>query len=155
MSDSLKNILAIDIGLRTGWATMHGEATEYGSISFKLKGTDGKNVYNQFIRWLHDIKAGKDIKCVFWCNTSSMRSSKTGCLNAKLVQQLQAWCVRQEINCKDVPFGTVRRHIMGRSIASQEAIMLAILDLDYCPTNCREANALAVLTTAVGRGMTG
>ncbi|HJD59781.1 MAG TPA: hypothetical protein LFW20_03840 [Rickettsia endosymbiont of Omalisus fontisbellaquei] len=151
-----KTILALDLGTTTGWAVHNKEqAIKSGTINFKPNKFEGGGmVFVRFRKWLVDIKNSED--CIDLIYFESVRSHKGIDATHKyggFLATLTAFCEHHKIPYLGVPVGTIKKHITGKGNATKYAVIDAVKEKGFAPSDDNEADSLALLDYVLARDM--
>ncbi|MGE0039156.1 MAG: crossover junction endodeoxyribonuclease RuvC [Xanthobacteraceae bacterium] len=144
-------MLALDLGTTTGWAMrLPGGTIESGTVSFRPSRYDGGGIrYLRFRNWLEGIVA--DSGGVHFIPYEEIRrhvSTDSSHVYGGLLATLTAWCEERGIAYQGVPVGTVKRFIAGKGNADKQAVIAAVRERGFSPTDDNEADAIAILLWA-------
>jgi crossover junction endodeoxyribonuclease RuvC len=145
-------ILALDLGTMTGWA-MHSAdgAIVSGTVSFRPSRYDGGGIrYLRFRGWLDAVSNdASGFSGVHFEEVRRHAGTDAAHVYGGLLATLTAWCEQRGIAYQGVPVGTIKRFIAGKGNADKAAVMAAIRDRGFDPTDDNEADALAILLWAI------
>ena len=122
-----------------------------GTVSFKPSRYDGGGIrYLRFRGWLDGIAndAG-GISAVHFEEMRRHAGTDAAHVYGGLLATLTAWCEERGIAYQGVPVGTIKRFIAGKGNADKAAVIAAIRDRGFNPTDDNEADALAILLWAI------
>jgi len=145
----LGTILALDLGTMTGWA-MHSAGGDIisGTVSFKPSRYDGGGIrYLRFRGWLDGNV--NDAAVVHFEEVRRHAGTDAAHVYGGLLATLTAWCEQHGVAYQGVPVGTIKRFIAGKGNADKAAVIAAIRDRGFNPTDDNEADAIAILLWAV------
>lgn len=139
-------ILALDLGTKTGWATIGPTgAVKSGTQSFAQgKFAGGGQRFLAFRRWLDANFAGSTTEVVFEAVRRHIGTDAAH-IYGGLLALLTAWCEEREIPYEGVPVGTIKKHATGRGNAKKHEMIAAAQARGYEPKDDNEADALALL----------
>ena len=146
------NILALDLGTCTGWATRTADGhTVSGTEAFRPGRFEGGGMrYLRFKRWLTEIKATTGgLGAVYFEEVRRHMGVDAAHAYGGFLATLTAWCEHHEIPYSGVPVGTIKRHATGKGNAGKDQVIAAMRALGHQPGDNNEADALALLTLAV------
>jgi Holliday junction resolvasome RuvABC endonuclease subunit len=151
-------VLALDLGTKTGWA-LHGsdQAIASGTVEFKNDRWQGGGMrFLRFKQWLTEIKqmaGGLDVVLV----EEVRRHISTDSSHAYggWLAIVTAWCEHHQIPYEAVPVGTIKRHATGKGNANKQAMIVAMQERGFNPSDDNEADALALLGWAQDHRMGG
>ena len=151
MSDS-QTILTLDLGTKTGWAlkTSDGLITS-GTAQFKNDRWQGGGMrYLKFKHWLEEMLITVDgIDAIYYEEVRRHLGVDAAHAYGGFMGHLTAWCEHHQVAYEGVPVGTIKRHATGKGNANKAAMILAVKNLGYDPTDDNEADALALLHWAL------
>ena len=132
------SILALDLGTTTGWAIKPANRPiASGTVSFKPSRYDGGGMRNVLIQavYFEEVRrhAGTDAAHIY----------------GGFLACLSAWCEEHAIAYQGVPVGTIKRHATGKGNADKAAVIAALRERGFSPTDDNEADALAILIWAL------
>jgi len=141
------NILALDLGTRTGWAMSAGAGMPIlsGVQSFATGRFDGGGMrYLRFQRWLDEI-GPHTISEIAFEEVRRHAGTDAAQVYGGLMATLTAWAELHHLPYQGIPVGTIKRHATGRGNANKDAMMAAMQALGHAPCDHNEADALALL----------
>ena len=151
-------ILALDLGLKTGWAVRNREgAIASGTHEFRPGRFDGGGmIWLRFRGWLQEINetSGGVGVVVFEEVRRHLGTSAAHAFGGYLAH-LTAWAEANRIPYQGIPVGTIKRHIAGKGNADKRAVIAAVKALGFNPADDNEADALALLHRAMAQGIGG
>lgn len=145
-------MLALDLGTFGGWALCTKYNVLYsGAESFKPKKRHGdSNKYLLFGNWLddtHDIYG--DIDKVFYELVVAHKGTYAAHAYGGFLATLESWCASRGIPCEGIHVGTIKKFITGVGNADKRQVINAVRTLGHDPKNDNEADAIALLYTAL------
>lgn len=146
------NILALDLGTRTGWALWDGQIISSGHIDFKNGRFEGGGMrYLKFKQWLNQVytNAG-EIGAVYFEEVRRHAGTDAAHVYGGFMAHLTAWCESRNIPYSGIPVGTIKRSATGKGSASKEAMIIAAssaVSRDISDDN--EADAVCLLNFAI------
>lgn len=146
------NILALDLGTQTGWATRTRDgAVVSGSECFRPHRFEGGGMrYLRFKRWLTEIKQSVgDLDAVFFEEVRRHAGVDAAHAYGGFMAHLTAWCEHHQIPYQGVPVGTIKKHATGKGNAGKDLMIAAALSRGHAPADDNEADALALLHWAI------
>ncbi len=152
------NILAIDLGLTTGWALHQGDGViTSGTANFHTSRWQGGGIrFLRFKAWLTEIKShAGGIDMIAYEQVRRHAGTDASHAYGGWLAILTAWCEHHQIPYEAVPVGTIKRHATGKGNASKEAIIAAMCERGFNPVDDNEADALALLGWAQDHRMGG
>lgn len=143
------NILALDLGTKTGWALWRDGLVLSGVQDFSLKRGDGKGMrFVYFERWMADMLAG--VTLVAWEQAHNRGGAATEILNG-FVCYTKALCDVRNIPYTSVHSATLKKHATGSGRADKAKMIGAAGDRwagqDIADDN--QADALCLLDYAL------
>lgn len=148
-------ILALDLGTTTGWAmrTADGRITS-GTASFKPGRYEGGGMrYLRFRRWLTELKAAADgIAEVHFEEVRRHAGVDAAHAYGGFLATLTAWCEHHGTPYSGTPVGAIKKFATGRGNADKAAMVAAMRERGFAPSDDNEADALALLILAVEQG---
>ena len=151
-SASAGTILALDLATTTGWALRPADGRIVsGTVSFRPSRYDGGGIrYLRFRGWLDSLlENSADIGVVHYEEIRRHVSTDSAHVYGGLLATLTSWCEQRSIAYQGVPVGTIKRFIAGKGNADKAAVIAAIRDRGFNPTDDNEADALAILLWAI------
>lgn len=146
------SILALDLGTTTGWAMRDGAGLiTSGTVSFRPSRYDGGGIrYLRFRSWLDGIAAhAGQLGAVHFEEVRRHVGTDAAHVFGGLLATLSAWCEQCGIAYQGVPVGTIKRFIAGKGNADKQAMIAAIRNRGFEPTDDNEADAIAILLWAI------
>ena len=147
-------LLAIDLGLNTGWALRDASGLiTSGCRGFKPGRFEGGGMpLLRFAAWLdelHRITSG--LSRVYFEEVRAHKGTAAAHTYGAFLGQLTVWCERQYVPYQGVPVATIKKHATGKGNASKELVIAAMRRLGYAPADDNEADALAILHWALAQ----
>lgn len=149
-----KTILAIDIGIKTGWAIKAADGIIYsGREDFKIGKFEGRGMlFLKFRRWLVEIKNQyPDLSCVYFEEVRRHLGTDAAHAYGGFAAQVMAFCEHHEISYAGVPVQTIKKHISSKGNASKAEVIQAVKAKGFAPACDNEADALALLDLVLER----
>ena len=145
------NILAIDLGSRTGWAAQTQGTIAHGWVDLKPKRFEGGGMrYLRFKQWLGEIKGSLgEVHAVYFEEVRRHAGVDAAHVYGGLMAVLTSWCEHHNIPYSGVPVGTIKLHATGKGNANKEAMVQAMQAKGHAVTDDNEADALAILHWAM------
>lgn len=149
------NILALDLGTKTGWALYSDDniysCVEDFSLKVKEKNRQGKR-FEKFEVFLNLMYKKYNINYVFFEKVMQHHKSRAAAaIYSGFWAVLIAWCEKNNIMYEGVPVGTIKRFIAGKGNASKEEVINSIKNKGFSNIiDDNEADALALLLYAIG-----
>ena len=147
-------ILALDLGLTTGWAlrTAEGGVTS-GTATFRTDRWQGGGMrFLRFRGWLTEIRQNAGaIDAVFFEEVRRHAGVDASHAYGGWLAILTAWCEYHGVAYEGVPVATIKRHVTGKGNAPKEAVIATVRALGFDPADDNEADALALLHWALAQ----
>ena len=146
------SILALDLGTSTGWAMSPPSGPiASGTMSFRPSRYDGGGMrYLRFRNWLNQFVTGGDvIQAVYFEEVRRHVGTDAAHIYGGFLACLSAWCEENGLAYQGVPVGTIKRFTTGKGNADKAAVIAALRELGFSPTDDNEADALAILLWAL------
>ena len=148
------NILAIDIGTKTGWAFSEG-----GSGVWDLSPRRHESQGMRGIKFRQSLRAYKGlIDLIVYEEIARHRGTHAAHVYGGLLIVLQMFCEEQGVNYQGVPVGTIKKFATGKGNASKEMMIEAanqnfgfgsgVRHRDRSITDDNEADAICLLEYA-------
>ncbi len=147
-----KQILALDLGTKTGWALRRRDHRIYsGTHSFKSdRFSGGGMVMLKFRHWLETLhQTSGHIDLIVFEEVRRHVGTTAAHIYGGFLGQMSAWAEENKIPYQGVPVGTIKRHVTGKGNASKEEVVRAVVELHHSPMDDNEADALALLHYAM------
>ena len=144
-----RSCLALDLGTTTGYAIAAADgAIASGTVSFKPSRYDGGGIrYLRFRGWLDGI--ANEAGVIHFEEVRRHAGTDAAHVYGGLLATLTAWCEQHGVAYQGVPVGTIKRFIAGKGNADKAAVIAAIRDRGFNPTDDNEADAIAILLWAI------
>lgn len=141
------NILAIDLGTKTGWALLSDKQITSGTIAFTPKRFEGGGMrYLRFKQWLTELKnSSGDIDAVYFEEVRRHIGVDAAHAYGGFMATLTAWCEHHQIPYSGVPVGTIKKSACKKGNASKDEMIAAMVAKGHAPGDDNEADALALL----------
>lgn len=144
--------LALDLGTNTGWAARTERCRIlHGTAEFRPGRYEGGGMrYLRFGKWLDqtlDITGGID--AVYFEEVRRHIGTDASHVYGGLLATLTSWCEAHGIPYQGVPVGTWKRHSCGKGNADKKAVIIAIRERGFEPSDDNEADAIAILLWAL------
>ena len=144
-------ILALDLGTTTGWAlrSRDGSITS-GTMTFRPSRFEGGGMrYLRFRAWLSEIShLARGIDRVVFEEVRAHAGTDAAHIYGGFLAHLTAWCEERELPYEGVPVGTIKRFATGKGNADKAAVIAALRERGFSPTDDNEADAIAILLWA-------
>ena len=144
-------ILALDLGTTTGWASFVSGIVHSGTATFRTARYDGGGMrYLRFQHWLEqlaDVSGG--LASIYFEEVRRHLGTDAAHLYGGFLATLTAWCERRGVAYQGVPVGTIKRFATGKGNADKDAVLAAMRERGFQPTDDNEADAIAILLWAM------
>ena len=147
-----RTILALELGTTTGWALRgHDGLITSGNVSFRPGRFDGGGMrYLRFTGWLTEIdRLSGPIEAIWFEEVRRHAGTDAAHVYGGFLASLTAWCEERGLAYQGVPVGTIKRHVTGKGNADKQAVIAAVRDRGFMPTDDNEADAIAILLWAL------
>lgn len=115
----MKQILALDMATKTGWATNSTSGVE----DFRKKPGDSRGmIFIRFTAWLREMVTLNKPDLIVYERPHARGRAANELLNG-LLAHLQTLCERRNIEFTDCPSTTLKRYAAGKGNASKEDMM--------------------------------
>lgn len=147
------NILALDLGTRTGFALSPTVgAMVSGTWDFKGGRYEGGGMrYLRFRKALDELHSLTPLESVYFEEVRRHIGTDAAHVYGGMLAVLTSWCEEKAIPYLGVPVATIKKHATGRGNADKEAVMAAVKKLGYAPKDDNESDAIALLLSIIGR----
>jgi Holliday junction resolvasome RuvABC endonuclease subunit len=106
--------------------------------------------YLRFRNWLNQFVTGGDvIQAVYFEEVRRHVGTDAAHIYGGFLACLSAWCEEKGLAYQGVPVGTIKRFTTGKGNADKAAVIAALRELGFSPTDDNEADALAILLWAL------
>lgn len=145
------NILALDLGTKTGFAV----SPSYGAVvsgTWDNKGgrfEGGGMRYLRFRKHLEEMQTTVPLEAVYFEEVRRHAGTDAAHIYGGMLATLTAWCEEKEIPYAGVPVGTIKKFITGKGNAGKAEVIAAVGVLGYDVKDDNEADALALLLMVV------
>lgn len=151
------NILALDLGTKTGWALSVGKDIASGEQEFKPVRFEGGGMrYLKFVRWLNDlvpVEVGAKMLLVFEeVRNHGMAGIDAAHAYGGFMATLTQWCEVRQIPYMGVPVGTIKQFATGKGNAGKPEVIKAMKAKGHkhlTDKTDNEADALALMYWAM------
>ena len=151
-TETLRSILALDLGTTTGWAIrdFDGLITS-GTVSFKPSRYDGGGMrYLRFTNWLTEIdRLSGPIEAIYFEEVRRHAGTDAAHVYGGLLAVLTSWGELRGVPYQGVPVGTIKKHATGQGNANKQAMIDAARAQGFSPADDNEADAIALLLWAL------
>lgn len=145
-------ILALDFGLKMGWAVYYGpDDVLYGTESFKPGRHEGGGmVWVRLRTWLRSMhEEHGPIDRVYYEEVRGHKGTDAAHYYGGFLALTTGWCENHEIPYLGVPVQSIKKFATGRGNASKDQVRTAMLERGYEPADDNQADALALMSLAV------
>ncbi|WP_339045287.1 Holliday junction resolvase [Candidatus Mesenet endosymbiont of Agriotes lineatus] len=138
------SILTLDLGQQTGWAILEGGVIESGSKSFHVSRFSGGGMqFLNFSNWLNSLKQKfSNISVVYFEEVRRHLGTDAAHIYGGFLAHLTAWCELCLIK-------VLLQKAFYHSNASKSAVIAAIKNKGFTPSDDNEADSLALLFYAM------
>ncbi|GHM58553.1 MAG: hypothetical protein sL5_08990 [Candidatus Mesenet longicola] len=145
------SILTLDLGQQTGWAILEGGVIESGSKSFHVSRFSGGGMqFLNFSNWLNSLRQKfSNISVVYFEEVRRHLGTDAAHIYGGFLAHLTAWCESHSLPYQGVAVKTIKRFITGNGNASKSAVIAAIKNKGFTPSDDNEADSLALLFYAM------
>lgn len=143
----IKSTLALDLGLKTGWAYNLGKEIVSGVWELsETKYSGGGFRFVRFRKNLNVLHAAQPIGQVYYEAVRRHEGVDAAHAYGGFMSHLQAWCEEHEpvIPYEGIPVQTIKLFITGRGNAKKDDVIHAVEDRGYHPKDDNEADAIAL-----------
>ena len=154
MNRQSKNILAIDLGTRLGWAACDANGQIFsGTVSFKPGRFEGGGMrFLRFQRWLDETTGlTGTIHALYFEEVRRHAGVDAAHAYGGFLGHLTAWCERNAVPYQGVPVATIKKHATGKGNADKQSVIAAMRNKGFEPQDDNEADALAILHWAIAQ----
>jgi hypothetical protein len=145
-------ILALDLATVTGWALRSADGfINSGTVSFRPSRYDGGGIrYLRFRAWLDSMaQDAAGIGVIHYEEVRSHVGTDAAHVFGGLLATLTTWCEQNSIPYQGVPVGTIKRFIAGKGNVDKQAVIAAVRERGFSPSDDNEADAIAILLWAI------
>ena len=105
--------------------------------------------YLRFRNWLNQLLQGGDvIEAVYFEEVRRHVGTDAAHIYGGFLACLSAWCEEHGLAYQGVPVGTIKRFATGKGNADKAAVIAALRERGFSPTDDNEADAIAILLWA-------
>ncbi len=147
-----KQILALDLGTKTGWALRSKSGQIYsGTQIFKTdRFSSGGMPLLNFWNWLNNLhETSSHYDLIVFEEVRRHAGTTAAHVYGGFLGQMSAWAEKHKVPYQGVPVGTIKKHVTGKGNASKEEVVRAMVDRGFSPMDDNEADALALIRYAV------
>jgi len=149
---TIPSILALDLGTTTGWAVRTNRCRIiHGTAEFRPSRFEGGGMrYLRFGKWLDQtLEIAGGIDAVYFEEVRRHVGTDAAHIYGGFLAALTSWCEQKGIAYQGVPVGTIKRFATGKGNADKVAVMAAIRERGFDPSDDNEADAIAILLWAL------
>ena len=151
-STQTTSILALDLGITTGWALRGFDSLiTSGTVSFKPGRYEGGGMrYLRFTNWLTEVdRLSGPIEAIYFEEVRRHLGTDAAHVYGGLMATLETWAELRGVPYQGVPVGTIKRYATGKGNAPKQAMIAAAQARGYSPADDNEADAIAILHWAL------
>lgn len=156
--EKIKNLLALDLGRKTGWALLTPSGIHSGVEEFKPSRFESSGMallrFRSFLSSINGQSNGLGL-CVFE-EVRRHKGTTAAHTYGEFLGQLKAWADEDSIKVPylGVPVGTIKKFATGKGNANKAMVIKAVQEKFGHPdvTDDNEADALALLHWAIEEG---
>ena len=139
--------LALDLGQHCGWALCLSDGSVVsGVVHFSPGRHEGGGMHLLRYRdWLEEMQKLNPLSRIYFEQVARHRGTHAAHAFGAFAGILTSWAEERGIPYQGVPVGTIKKHITGKGNASKEAVIAAVREKGYAPTDDNESDALALL----------
>lgn len=143
--------LALDLGTRTGYALFTNGGIVSGVQNFTPSRFESSAMrFVRFRRFLAELHAADRIVHVVFEEVRRHAGVTAAHAYGGFMAHLVEWCETNGIPCEGYPVGTIKKRWTGSGNASKDAMIAAARQRGYEVSDDNEADALAMLSMALG-----
>jgi Holliday junction resolvasome RuvABC endonuclease subunit len=143
------NVLALDLGTRTGYAFYKDGTIISGTQKLRHSKNASGLRFVHFRRWLMEVIDTHNIYSVFFERVYGHKGMLAAQVYGGFIYTLAAVCEEMQIKCTGIQVATIKRFMTGRGNATKEEMVAAARLRDFDPQTHDEADALAILLLAL------
>jgi Holliday junction resolvasome RuvABC endonuclease subunit len=154
---SRRNILALDLGTATGWASASGGVIHASSVQRfpTLRFEGGGMRFLRFRRWLRDMLHEVEATEVVYEEVRRHVATDAAHVYGGFLAHLQAVCEENRVAYAGVPVQTIKKYATGKGNAPKEAMIAAVRMWGRNPVDDNEADAIALARYWMEHGLSG
>jgi Holliday junction resolvasome RuvABC endonuclease subunit len=145
------NILAIDLGTKTGYAMLVNGLVLSGRLDFSPSRFDGGGArYLKFQRWLNEVRTNAgEINCVYYEAVRRHLSTDAAHVYGGFLATLTSWAETANIPYEGRAVQSIKKFATGKGNASKAEVQVAMqMRYGFATQSDDEADALAILALA-------
>ena len=144
------NILALDLGTKTGWAFSNNGAFASGTKNFSTNKTAARGLrFLNFRRWLAEILTKRSVDLVVFEDVMGHIGTYAAHAYGGFVAHLTALCEEKKIPYRGFYVKTIKKFIACSGNASKEDVIAAVERKGFRPIDDNEADSIAILLLAL------
>jgi Holliday junction resolvasome RuvABC endonuclease subunit len=143
------NILALDLGTRTGYALLKDEHISIGTKKLLNNKSASGARFLDFYRWLIETIERHHIYMVFFERVYGHSGTEAAHIYGAFMYVLAMVCEERKIECRGISVGTIKKFATGKGNATKEEMIMAAKSQGFNPQTDDEADALAILLLAL------
>lgn len=143
----MKNLLALDLGTKTGYVVGTPDCHVSGVASFATDRFSGGGMrFLKFRRWLDEVQAATPLSEIVFEEVRRHTGTSAAHVYGGLLAMLTAWAEEEEhkVPYEGIPVGIIKRFATGKGNAPKEVVVKAVRGWGYEPEDDNEADALAL-----------
>jgi len=137
------NILALDLGTKTGFAILFGDTIKSGTKKLSKK-TFGSR-FAEFRSWLKKVIVQNKIDIVYFERVRRHAGTEAAHVFGGFMYTLAGLCDELNIKCQGLPVGGIKKFLTGKGNAKKEEMVAAAVNQGFDPIDDNEADAIAIL----------
>lgn len=150
------NILALDLGMRCGWAIGSTPAPgdiDHGVMEFRPGRYEGGGMmWLRFKRWLTEmLDEHGPLDCIYFEEVRAHKGTAAAHTYGGFLSHLTAFCESRCVPYQGIPVGTIKKNMTGRGNAGKAAMMECVRAAGFEPEDDNDADALALLLCVLER----
>jgi Holliday junction resolvasome RuvABC endonuclease subunit len=143
------NILALDLGTRTGYAILKNNLITIGTRKLKHDKRASGRRFLDFRNWLIQLIRAHNIYRVFFERVYRHSGTEAAHVYGAFMYTLAAVCEELHVKCAGIPVTTIKKFATGKGNASKEDMINFAKSWGYNPLDDNSADALAILLTGL------
>ncbi len=145
-------MLALDLGLKTGWAVQTADGTILcGTKKLKQKAKEHETArYNNYVNFLSEMTSNYCIKQIYYEKVTFIQKGVDAShLYGYFQYRLFEFCYSLGVEPIGVAVGTIKKFVTGSGNAKKEAVIAALQQQGFDVEDDNAADALALLLFAL------
>jgi Holliday junction resolvasome RuvABC endonuclease subunit len=141
------NILALDLGTKTGWALhVRGGKISGGTVNCAPGVHAAGQRWVNFRNHLAEMKrAAGEIQVVYFEDIKMHKGVIAAHVYGGFKAQLELWCMVNNVQMIGVGFGAIKKNWTGKGNADKQAMIAEARKRGFAPVDDNHADALAIL----------